>query len=1135
MKNFNTLFLSTLGLGLLVSQAAQAQQSVGNGATPARTGTMLDVNGPLATAETAVAATGTTAPAATITTVTGQARLTTGTATAGPITVSYSSPANVGQRLMIYNSTALAATFNSQDIAAGQAVEFVYSDSGWRATAGGGNITATNGLTKTGNAIGLGGTLTSPTTVAGLSATNPLVFSGTAGASFTNTTAPVGANATSRALALQGGYNGGVTPGVGGTHLSFLEGGNNEVGRVASVQENGAFNIGLGFSTTNGTIGTVTERLRISAAGNVGIGTIAPTQPLDVAGNARVRGLTTAGIVTTDANGNLNSASAASLDATTATNGLTKTGNAIGLGGTLTGATAINQNGNNFGFTGGSVGIGTTGPIQRLDVASGGLRVGSNNTISGQGAYLQWNRTGADGETWLLNQSGLGGGSIRFGVSDAVNSGANTIAEWARFDAVGNLGIGTPTPGQKLDVNGNSQVSGSSYVAGRVGIGNTTPYAKLEISGGARGEDGSGGDVAMAFSTSPSTGYSPLRHYIRTRHSAAVGSGFGGNSIDFYLNNSGNNPNASSGPGVGNIHAVTFDNFSNEARVGIGTIAPTQTLDVVGNARIRGLSAGGIVTADANGNLGLASGAAIDATTASNGLSKNGIDVQLGGVLTRPTAVSGISAANPLNFVGASDAEAAVTVGTATGNSGRVSLGNANHGLMRNLTGSTGGLANDVALYTTDGGGGGRLFLSSSSTISGSTNLPLGQFTLVPSGYVGLGTANPTNKLHIVSSGGPGFADDDFVFDSYTSGGPGTYYRHARGTVAAPANLVAGDGIHIQGDVGFIGGSFQQTAFLNTYYTGNGTTNLSYMQFGTSGAERLRIAENGNVGIGTPAPNSRLSLTPTATEAKITLFDGGSTTAHYGFGISSNQLNYDVTSGASHVFYVNSKNGSGSEVLRTNAAGTYIQTAGGPQLAITTTRGAVGTAVPANADGNVYYEVVGLENHVFGGNVVPNGDNNLSLGLSSARWSAVYTTNGVVQTSDSRLKTHIENSGYGLQAVLKLRPVTYNWKSQPTTNHMVGFLAQELEQVVPEAVVAPKAAGEYYGVKYEELIPVLTKAIQEQQAQIESLKTANTKLQAQASSATQTQAELQDVKASLLTLAEQVKQLQAGGATATTK
>lgn len=49
-----------------------------------------------------------------------------------------------------------------------------------------------------------------------------------------------------------------------------------------------------------------------------------------------------------------------------------------------------------------------------------------------------------------------------------------------------------------------------------------------------------------------------------------------------------------------------------------------------------------------------------------------------------------------------------------------------------------------------------------------------------------------------------------------------------------------------------------------------------------------------------------------------------------------------------------------------------------------------------------------------------------------------------------------------------------------------GFIAQELLQVYPELVVQDQNG--YYGVKYEEMIAILVKAMQEQQAQIDSLK-----------------------------------------------
>lgn len=73
-------------------------------------------------------------------------------------------------------------------------MEFVYSNSGWRASAGGGNsLTAINGLTKTGAAIGLGGTLTGSTTIN--MGSNSLNYSGSvnSGSYFGNTNGRNGA------------------------------------------------------------------------------------------------------------------------------------------------------------------------------------------------------------------------------------------------------------------------------------------------------------------------------------------------------------------------------------------------------------------------------------------------------------------------------------------------------------------------------------------------------------------------------------------------------------------------------------------------------------------------------------------------------------------------------------------------------------------------------------------------------------------------------------------------------------------------------------------------------------------------------------------------------------------------------
>ena len=91
--------------------------------------------------------------------------------------------------------------------------------------------------------------------------------------------------------------------------------------------------------------------------------------------------------------------------------------------------------------------------------------------------------------------------------------------------------------------------------------------------------------------------------------------------------------------------------------------------------------------------------------------------------------------------------------------------------------------------------------------------------------------------------------------------------------------------------------------------------------------------------------------------------------------------------------------------------------------------------------------------------------------------------------SDARLKTNVRNTPYGLVDVLKLNPVNYDMKTGNT--HHVGFIAQEVRNIIPEVVSGTEGdlqKGETLGISYGNLVPVLTKAIQEQQAIIESLR-----------------------------------------------
>ena len=139
--------------------------------------------------------------------------------------------------------------------------------------------------------------------------------------------------------------------------------------------------------------------------------------------------------------------------------------------------------------------------------------------------------------------------------------------------------------------------------------------------------------------------------------------------------------------------------------------------------------------------------------------------------------------------------------------------------------------------------------------------------------------------------------------------------------------------------------------------------------------------------------------------------------------------------------------------------------------------------------------------------LVPSTDNQRSLGRSGRRWSSVWGSSAFINTSDSRLKKDFEDMHYGLDEILQLKPLEYSWRN-PRMNQKreLGFLAQDLLKIVPEVVVTHEIiidkAGkenlqpvEHYGVMYDLLIPVLTKAIQEQQAIIDSQAATITDLQ----------------------------------------
>ena len=92
--------------------------------------------------------------------------------------------------------------------------------------------------------------------------------------------------------------------------------------------------------------------------------------------------------------------------------------------------------------------------------------------------------------------------------------------------------------------------------------------------------------------------------------------------------------------------------------------------------------------------------------------------------------------------------------------------------------------------------------------------------------------------------------------------------------------------------------------------------------------------------------------------------------------------------------------------------------------------------------------------------------------------------------SDMRLKENITDTKYGLDTVMQLRGVEYDWKREDM-GHDVGVLAQEVEAVIPELVKEHEGLngkGSFKSVDYNKLVPILIESIKELKIEVDSLK-----------------------------------------------
>ena len=252
------------------------------------------------------------------------------------------------------------------------------------------------------------------------------------------------------------------------------------------------------------------------------------------------------------------------------------------------------------------------------------------------------------------------------------------------------------------------------------------------------------------------------------------------------------------------------------------------------------------------------------------------------------------------------------------------------------------------------------------------------------------------------------------------------------------------------------------------------------------------VDASGNVGIGTSSPSSNLEisastntgvqLTTTADSTPVLDFRTNGTDRLRISSSSATGATFNVRSNQDMQFYTNNTDrmridSSGNLLIRTDSAsasaGVGIKLLySSPQISITTDNPSNGvtayTLYNMNATNNGYRFYVTTQGIIH----------------------AITTT--ISGISDQRLKENIRDLDVGLTEILQLQPRVFDWKvgKGKDVRNDRGFIAQEFELVFPDLIdewkdPAPEGEEPYKSVR-QDLIPVLVKAIQEQQTLIES-------------------------------------------------
>ena len=408
---------------------------------------------------------------------------------------------------------------------------------------------------------------------------------------------------------------------------------------------------------------------------------------------------------------------------------------------------------------------------------------------------------------------------------------------------------------------------------------------------------------------------------------------------------------------------------------------------------------------------------------------------------------------------------------------------------------------------------------------------------ITSSGNVGIGEANPTQKLQVdgnIRLGDTAVGVDDDEDYNITSGGQLNIHANDSGE---NQNYVA-----LNLKCGNANGSEAASSRIACFVNDD---------------EKMRIDSSGNVGIGTATPSFKTDINVNSTSAndtQIALRVKSTTTADMtnDFGVSqlfsvedSSGTNFNIAqlravrdgaddSGA--FAFAPYSTGTATERMRISSSGNLlvgttdrntIVSNGASGVAIGgdgfigasrtaevlvlnredsdgniaefrkdgTTVGSIGTAF---VSGSRYFYIGSTANNVntgigfydqgiYASNSTGSfSSGNKNLGSSTVRWLTAYLTNSPNVSSDQRLKQNIEDADDAGSTIDAIQVRKFDW-IEDGRHQKYGMIAQELAEVYPEAVNVPENEEDTLGIATGDLIPMLIKEVQSLRSRVAEL------------------------------------------------